>query len=53
MTSNNYHKVRIQLAKEYERCNNIRYDFIQKLSSKLINENQVIIVEDLSVLENP
>lgn len=47
----NYHKVRIQLAKEHEKCNNIRNDFLQKLSSKLINENQVIIVEDLDVLE--
>jgi len=49
--SNNYHKQRIRIARVHERISNIRNDFLEQLSSKIVNENQVIIVEDLSVKE--
>lgn len=45
----NYEKVRKQLAKRYEKCENIRNDFIHQLSTKIINDNQVIVLEDLCV----
>ena len=47
--SNNYEKERVKLAKIYEKLTNARKDFLHKLSSTITNENQVIIVEDLSV----
>ncbi len=37
------------LARVHERIANTRKDFQHKLSRKLVNENQVIIVEDLAV----
>lgn len=49
--SNNYKKQSRKIAKLYEKCNNIREDFLHKLSTTIINENQVIIVEDLNVKE--
>jgi putative transposase len=47
--SNNYRKQQTKVAKIHEKITNVRKDFQQKLSSTLINENQVIVVEDLSV----
>ena len=47
--SKNRNKQRIKVAKLYEKKNNILTDYYQKLSSKIINENQVIIREDLGV----
>ena len=47
--SNNYEKTRVKLAKCYEKLTNSRKDFLHKLSYTIINENQIIIVEDLSV----
>ena len=47
--SKNREKVRIKLAKAYEKVSNQREDFLHKLSTKLINENQVICLEDLGV----
>lgn len=47
--SNNYKKQVKRIAKLHEKIANIRTDFLQKLSSQIINENQVIISEDLSV----
>jgi putative transposase len=38
-----------QLAKQYELVVNARKDFLHKLSSKLIRENQTICLEDLNV----
>jgi putative transposase len=46
---NNYNKARIKLAKLHEHIKNQRVDFLQKLSTKLINENQVICLEDLNI----
>ncbi|MEC4884533.1 MAG: RNA-guided endonuclease TnpB family protein [Scytonema sp. PMC 1070.18] len=36
------------VAKVYERVSNSRQDFLQKLSTKLVNENQVVVVENLN-----
>lgn len=40
-------KTRIQVAKVHEKISNSRKDFQQKLSTRLINENQVICLETL------
>lgn len=47
--SNNLNKARVQLARNYQKVANIRNDFQQKLSTKIVHENQVIVIEDLSV----
>lgn len=47
--SKNRYKAKIALAKLHEKIANRRNDFLQKLSTKLINENQVICLEDLQV----
>ncbi len=47
--SKNREKVRLKLAKAHERLVSQRQDFLHKLSSKIINENQVIVLEDLKV----
>ena len=47
--SNGHEKFRIKVARCYQKIKNQRNDFLQKLSAKLINENQVICLEDLSV----
>ena len=47
--SKNRNKQRIKVAKLYEKIANQRKDFLHKLSSELINENQVICLEDLQV----
>lgn len=47
--SNNRKKVRLKVAKIHERIANQRLDFLNKLSIKLIRENQSIVIEDLKV----
>ena len=47
--SNGHEKQRMKVAKCHQKIKNQRKDFLQKLSTKLINENQVICLEDLSV----
>lgn len=47
--SKNYDKNRQKLAKLHEKITNQRRDFLHKLSSKIINENQVIVLEALKV----
>lgn len=47
--SRNFEKQRIKVARIYEKIHNIRLDNLHKISHKLINENQVIVSEDLSV----
>jgi putative transposase len=47
--SANRDKTLIKLAKMHEKIANQRKDFLQKLSSKIINENQVIVIEDLRI----
>ena len=45
----NREKQRLKVAKLYEKISNQRKDFLHKISSELINENQVICLEDLQV----
>jgi len=47
--SNNRNKQRIRLAKVYNKVTNQRNDFLHKLSSKIISENQTIYIEDLNI----
>lgn len=47
--SNNKKKAIFNLQKVYAKSRNKRKNFLHKLSTKIINENQVIIVEDLMV----
>lgn len=47
--SSNRNKTKLQLAILYEKLRNLKTDFFHKLSSKLINENQVINLEDLNI----
>jgi putative transposase len=42
-------KAQLRLNKWKLYCKNVREDFLHKLSSKIINENQVIVIEDLDV----
>ncbi len=48
-SSKNRNKARIKVARQYEKISNIREDFHHKLSTRIINENQVIVLEDLNV----
>lgn len=47
--STNRNKQRIRVAKVYEKITNQRNDFLQKISTMLISENQVICIEDLKI----
>ena len=47
--SNGHEKARLKVARCHQKIKNQRNDFLQKLSTKLIRENQVICLEDLSV----
>ena len=47
--SQNWKKTRMRLARMYARVADKRRDFLHKLSTKLIRENQTICVEDLNV----
>jgi len=47
--SRNREKAKLKLAKQHEKIANQRKDYLHKLSSKIINENQVIVLEDLKV----
>ena len=47
--SNRHEKARIKVAKQYEKIANQRRDFLRKLSTQLIRENDIICMEDLQV----
>ena len=47
--SHNHEKMRVKVARQYERISNIKTDFLHKLSTKLVNENQVISIETLKI----
>ena len=47
--SKNYGKAKQKLAKLHFRISNIRRDCLHKITSKIISENQVIVLEDLKV----
>jgi putative transposase len=48
-SSKNKEKARLKVARQYKKITNIREDFQHKLSTRIINENQVIVLEDLNV----
>ena len=47
--SSNRNKARIKAARQFEKIANQRKDFLQKLSTKLIKDNDIICIEDLQV----
>jgi putative transposase len=47
--SNNRYKVRLRVAKLHEKIANQRKDFLHKVASRIVTENQSVIVEDLHV----
>ncbi len=48
-TSNRRNKTRIQIAKLHNKIADTRKDFLHKLSTKVVSENQTIVLEDLNV----
>lgn len=42
-------KIRVKLARCHEKIANQRKDFLHKLSRKLVNDNQLIVIEDLNI----
>jgi len=47
--SNNRKKARKSVAKLYEKITNVRRDFLHKLTTKLITECKIIVMEDLNI----
>ncbi|NET59726.1 MAG: IS200/IS605 family element transposase accessory protein TnpB [Symploca sp. SIO2E6] len=47
--SNRRNKTRIQIAKCHNKIADTRTDFLHKLSTKVVSENQTIVLEDLNV----
>ncbi|MBE9232348.1 transposase [Cuspidothrix issatschenkoi LEGE 03284] len=47
--SNNRNKARKKVARVHRKITNCREDFLHKLSRRIVNENQVIVVENLHV----
>lgn len=45
----NRNKARIKVARQHEKIANQRKDFLQKLSTELIKQNDIICIEDLQV----
>jgi putative transposase len=54
--SNNRYKARIKVAKIHAEITDARKDFLHKLTTQLVRENQTIVVEDLAIknmIKNP
>lgn len=47
--SKNKEKARIRLAKYHDKLNNIKENYLHQISNKLLNENQVIVIEELNI----
>ena len=47
--SNNHRKARLKVTKAYAKVKDCRNDFLHKLSTRLIRENQTVVIEDLAV----
>ncbi|NEO20475.1 MULTISPECIES: RNA-guided endonuclease TnpB family protein [unclassified Moorena] len=47
--SNRRAKAKKIVAKVYERIGNVRQDYLHKLSRKIVDDNQVVVVENLNV----
>lgn len=48
-TSNNRRKAKLAVARVHSKIKRVREDFLHKLSRKIVDENQVIVVENLAV----
>jgi putative transposase len=48
-TSNKRRKAKLAVAKVHSKIQRVREDFLHKLSRKIVDENQVIVVENLAV----
>ncbi len=47
--SKRYEKARLKIAKFHAKLKDTRIDFLHKLSTKIIRENQTIVLEDLNI----
>ena len=47
--SSNWNKARVKVARQHEKIANQRKDFLQKLSTEIVRNNDVVCIEDLSV----
>jgi len=47
--TNRYEKARLRVAKFHAKLKDTRTDFLHKLSTEIIRENQTIVLEDLNV----
>lgn len=47
--SNNYNEVRAKLQRDYTKVTNLQHDIIQKFTTKLVNDYDRIVIEDLDV----
>jgi len=47
--SKNRNKARLKVAKLHEKISNQRKDFLHKVSTQLLRENQTIVIEDLKI----
>jgi putative transposase len=47
--SNNRHQARLQVARVHAQISDARKDFLHKLTTQLVRENQTIVVEDLAI----
>jgi putative transposase len=47
--SNNRHKARLKVARVYAQITDARTDFLHKLTTQLVRENQTIVIEDLAI----
>ena len=47
----NYQKQKLEVARIHEKIANLRTDFLQKLSTEIVKNHDIICVEDLSVKE--
>jgi putative transposase len=47
--SNNRHKAKLQVALVHAQITDARKDFLHKLTTQLVRENQTIVVEDLAI----
>jgi putative transposase len=47
--SNNRYKSKLKLARKHEKIKNQRLDYLHNITTKIVKENQIIILEDLNV----
>jgi putative transposase len=47
--SNNRYKAKLRLAKAHEKIKNQKQDYLHNITTKIVSENQVIVLEDLNV----